>query len=293
LPCERGDSAFPVITFGMALVIQKKRNVPVFMTRNQPLLATRRDLPSSLPRRIADGILNLIYPDSCIVCSAPVSRVQDCGICRQCWEKALQLRISGPLCPLCGLPYQNFAGEATHLCGKCAMSLPPYSGARAFGYYSSELSRMIQALKFDGRQNLAELLAPLMASTLLESWPTLEIDLVVPVPLHAKRKRERGYNQSALLTRSLARILLLPSCQNALIRVRSTLPQVGLSDSERARNLHRAFQCAKPAAVAGLHVLLIDDVMTTGSTVASAADALLEGGALRVSVLTAARTVVG
>jgi ComF family protein len=173
------------------------------------------------------------------------------------------------------------------------LRLPPYSGARAFGFYRSELARIIQALKFHGRPNLAELLAPLMASTLLESWLPSEIGLVVPVPLHRKRRRERGYNQAALLGRSLGRILALPFCGDALTRVRSTLPQVGLSDSERLRNLHHAFRCARPAAIAGLHVLLIDDVLTTGSTVASAAAALLEGGASRVSVLAVARAVAG
>ena len=169
----------------------------------------------------------------------------------------------------------------------------PLFRSRAFGRYSSELSRIIQAFKFDGRQNLAGLLAPLLAATLQESWSPREIDLIVPVPLHPKRKRERGYNQALLLARDLARLVGLPFRSDALHRVRSTLPQVGLSDAERARNLRRAFQCKKPAAVKGLRVLLIDDVMTTGSTVASAAEALLEGGALRVSVLTLARAVAG
>ena len=98
---------------------------------------------------------------------------------------------------------------------------------------------------------------------------------------------------SLLLSRDLARLVGVPFRSDALHRVRSTLPQVGLSDAERARNLKRAFQCKKPAAIKGLHVLLVDDVMTTGSTVASAAEALLEGGALRVSVLTLARAVTG
>jgi ComF family protein len=171
--------------------------------------------------------------------------------------------------------------------------LPPYSGARAFGCYSAELSRIIQALKFDGRRGIAGLLAPLLASTLLDSWGLQEIDVIVPVPLHPKRKRERGYNQAALLGRSLAILVGLPFCDNALARVRSTLPQVGLSDKERAHNMRHAFRCVRPTAIRGLRVLLIDDVMTTGSTVANACEALLEGGALRVSVLAVARAVAG
>jgi len=271
----------------------EKRNVPLSMVIPRLLLATSRDLPPSLIRRVADGLFNLFYPESCIVCSAPTSRVQDCGICARCWQKAMHVRIAGPSCPLCGLPYRSFENEPAHLCGPCTMRLPPYSGARAFGCYSAELSRMIQALKFDGRQDMAKLLAPLLASTFLESWSPTEMDLIVPVPLHPKRRRERGYNQAALLGLALGRLIGLPCRDQILKRVRHTLPQVGLSDSERTHNVAHAFHCPKPAAIRGQRILLVDDVMTTGSTVASACEALLEGGAMRVSVLTVARAVTG
>lgn len=259
------------------------------MVSPRPLLPTRRDLPASPIIRIADGLLNIFFPASCFVCSAPVASMRDCCICRKCWEKALQLRIAGPSCPSCGLPYRSFEDEPGHLCGKCTVLLPPYSGARAFGWYGSELSRVIQALKFEARQDLAGLLAPLLASTFLETWSPREIDLVVPVPLHPKRRRERGYNQAALLGLALARLVGLPFCDRALVRTRSTLPQVGLSDSERSHNMRHAFRCDKPWFIKGMRVLLVDDVMTTGSTVASASEALLEAGAMRVSVLVVAR----
>jgi ComF family protein len=263
------------------------------MTGPRFLLQPGQDLPVSPICRIADGILNLVYPECCVICSVPVSRMQNRGICRNCWEKVLQQRISSPMCPSCGVPFQSLESESTHLCGSCILHPPPYSGARAFGRYGSELSRMIQAFKFGGRQNLAGLLAPLLASTFQEFWSDREIDLIVPVPLHPKRKRERGYNQALLLARGLSRLVGLPFRGDALLRIRSTAPQVGLSDEERARNLKKAFRCKKPAALKGRRILLIDDVMTTGSTAASAADALLEGGALRVSVLTLARAVAG
>lgn len=235
----------------------------------------------------------MVYPESCCICATPISRIQDCGICHRCWAKALQQRIQQPWCPSCGLPYRCLEGGQCHLCGACTVSLPPYSGARAFGCYSSELSRIIQALKFDGRRNLTTLLAPLLASAFLESWSPGDIDLVAPVPLHPKRRRERGYNQAALLGRLLARMIGRPFCSGAMARERNTPPQVGLSDSDRARNVKHAFRCVRPAAIQGLRVLLVDDVMTTGSTVASACDALLAGGAFRVSVLTVARAVPG
>jgi ComF family protein len=271
----------------------QQHRIPPLMVNPRFIRPPGRDRPSSLMSRVADGVLNLFYPESCVICSVPVSRVQNRGVCPDCQQKILLQRITGPMCPSCGVPFQSLETESTHLCGPCILQLPPYAGARAFGRYSSELSRIIQAFKFDGRRNLAGLLAPLLAETLQESWSLQEIDLIVPVPLHPKRKRARGYNQALLLARDLAGLVGLPYRHDALRRVRHTLPQVGLSDAERARNLRRAFLCKKPAVVKGLHVLLVDDVMTTGSTAASAAEALLEGGALRVSVLTLARAVAG
>ena len=178
------------------------------------------------------------------------------------------------------------------LCGNCILEMPPYSGARSFGYYSAELGKIIQQLKFRGRRNLSSLLGPLLTETFFESWSREEFDLVVPVPLHPKRKRERGFNQSDVLARRLSCSIAVPY-RSALIRTRATLPQVGLTDTERKENVRTAFRCPQPHRVSGKRILLIDDVMTTGATVSSAARALLDGGAFRVSVLTVARTGKG
>ena len=251
---------------------------------------TTRDLPASVSRRITDAVLNLVFPDSCFICAVPVSRQQDCGICDGCWEKVLELRIGEPFCPSCGLPFQNFECGETHLCSNCILHPPPYSGARSFGYYAAELSRMVLALKFQGRRNLVGLLAPLLTSTFLACWERAEFDLVVPVPLHSKRRRERGFNQAALLGKALATYISVSFEEHALARTRPTPPQVGLTDAERLLNVRGAFRCDNKAAGGGKRLLLVDDVMTTGATVASAAQTLLAAGALRVSVLTVART---
>jgi len=152
---------------------------------------------------------------------------------------------------------------------------------------------MVRGLKFEGRKNLSALLSPLMARTFASVWDREDFDLVVPVPLHPKRRRERGFNQAALLSRDLSRLIAIPCCENTLVRARDTAPQVGLSDSERFRNVRQAFRCAHPGDVARKKVLMVDDVMTTGATVCSAGEALLDAGALRVSVLTLARAVQG
>jgi ComF family protein len=187
------------------------------------------------------------------------------------------------------LPFNSPDRDVENLCGKCLLHLPCYSGARSFGYYEAELSRLAQGLKFHSRRNLVGLLSPLMASTFCESWNSEEFDLIVPVPLHPKRKRERGYNQSELLARALAAQIAIPVDSRVLIRIRSTLPQIGLSDSQRLENVRNAFRCIHASRISKKRILLIDDVMTTGATVASAAQALMEAGCSRVSVLTAAR----
>jgi len=260
---------------------------------SKPHFPTTRDIPPTAFRRVADGILNLVYPERCLICSAPTARQQDCGVCDACWARTLELEISRPWCPSCGIPFQVFNPEAEHVCGDCILEMPPYSGARSFGYYRGELSRLAQGLKFDGRRNLSGLLAPLLARTFVQSWDRREIDLITPVPLHAKRRRERGFNQAAVLARSLARLLAIPVSEAALTRVRLTLPQVGLTDAERMKNVHGAFRSPGTDLIARRRILLVDDVMTTGATVRSASRALLEGGALRVSVLTLARAVPG
>ncbi len=254
----------------------------------KPFFPATRDLPASRIEIIFDGLLNLIYPDVCFICSMPVARRRDCGICAGCWSKAVALQILPPRCSSCGLPFHSFQDDSEHLCGSCILQIPPYSGARSFGYYTAELSQLVQALKFKGRRNLVGLIAPLLTRTFFENWGREEFDMIVPVPLHSRRRRERGYNQSELLARSLARRLALP-CEPALIRTRPTLPQVGLTDSQRQENVRNAFECRDAAQISKRRILLVDDVMTTGATVSSAARTLMERGALRVSVLTVAR----
>jgi ComF family protein len=256
----------------------------------KPYFPTTRDLPASFLRRVLDGLLNLIYPEVCFLCATPVSRSRDCGICSHCWEKVLILRIIPPCCPSCGLPLPNFESGSDHLCGSCIQQLPPYSGARSFGYYSDEIRRVIHGLKFDGRRNLVELLAPLLAGVFFDFWDRADIDYVTAVPLHPKRRRERGFNQSELLAQALSRCIAIPYIQ-VLKRVRYTPPQVGLTDSQRRENIRQAFRCNNTQQVAGRRILLIDDVMTTGATVAGAAQTLMDAGAGSVSVLTAARAV--
>lgn len=249
---------------------------------------TSRDLPPSGIQRLIDGILNIIYPERCFICSDPIARRQECGVCNACWIKTTALQILPPRCSSCGLPFQSFQDSEDHLCGDCILQPPPYSGARSFGYYTGELSALVHGLKFYGRRNLVGLLAPLLAKAFAENWSCPDFNWIVPVPLHPKRRRERGFNQSELLSNALSTKIAIP-VNSCLRRIRSTRPQVGLTDSQRSENVRNAFECRNKAQIHGRRILLIDDVMTTGATVSSAAQALLNAGALRVSVLTLAR----
>jgi ComF family protein len=259
----------------------------------KPFFPTIRDHPPSRPRQLADAVLNLFYPDACFICYAPIARQQDCGLCLRCWERTQALQLVRPWCPSCGLPVSYPDTETAHLCGECVSSPPLFSGARSYGNYSGELSRIIQEFKFRGRRNLVRLLGPLMARAFFDSWDREQIDMLIPIPLHPKRRRERGFNQSELLARSLSTMLALPCCSQVIRRVRYTEPQVGLRDPERLRNVRGAFCCVRPDLAARKRLLLIDDVMTTGATARSATESLLSGGALRVSILTVARAVPG
>jgi len=244
----------------------------------------------SCAEQMLDSVLNLFYPEVCFICAFPIAHRRDRGICKKCLEKAVALRIRPPVCPSCGLPMPNFEPGANFLCGDCILTPPAFSGARSFGYYRGELGRLIQGLKFNNRKNLVGLLSSLLVGTFNQTWDRNEFDLVVPMPLHKKRRRRRGYNQAELLARSLAHRIGIPFSKRVLVRKRSTLPQVGLNDVQRRENVRNAFHCNDSGGLSGLRILLIDDVMTTGATAESASTTLMKGGAMRVSVLTLAQT---
>ncbi len=240
--------------------------------------------------RILDPLLNLFFPESCFICETPIAKRMYSGVCPDCLDKALALKIQPPFCPSCGLPMQNFEPGSVLLCVECVVTPPPYSGARSFGFYSGALASIVHGLKFRGKRNLAVPLSSLLVETFCENWGQGSFDLVIPIPLHAKRRRKRGYNQSELIARNLARRIGIPFKNRLLIRTRDSVSQIGLSDRQRRDNVKNAFSCMNPEHIREARVLLVDDVMTTGATVESASKTLIEGGVLSVSVLTLART---
>lgn len=243
-----------------------------------------------LPARLATGVerlLDLLYPPRCAGCAAFVDRHGH--LCGDCWGE-LRL-LAPPLCRACGVPLPQGAG-GDPLCAGCTARPPAFARARAACAYAGIARRLVLAFKHGERTELAPLLAGFAARAGGELLAAC--DLIVPVPLHRLRLWRRGFNQSLLLARELARRSGRPLSRDALLRVRRTRSQQGLDAAARRRNVTPAAFAVHPrrrGLVTGRAVLLVDDVLTTGATLESCARVLLRAGAARVDVLVFARVV--
>ncbi|UCD71310.1 MAG: ComF family protein [Syntrophobacterales bacterium] len=236
---------------------------------------------------IVEGLIDLIFPPLCAFCGTPLAKDGKVEICQGCLRNIRF--ISPPICPTCGLPFPLEMGE-DHLCGQCLQRQWHFGSARALGLYEGTMREAIHHLKYSGRSFLAKPLVELLE----RGYPFIDYgsyDILVPVPLHPKRLRERGFNQALLLGKAIGRREGV-SCRGFVLKkARWSFPQISLSLKEREENVRGSFSVADPAAVRGKRILLIDDVMTTGSTVNECARELLKAGAGEVDVFTLARVV--
>jgi len=166
-----------------------------------------------------------------------------------------------------------------------------FSYARAAASYGDRARQALHAFKFGGRRALAAPLGDLLAEIAVESLPYTKPDLIVPIPLHPARERERGFNQSLLLAQRLGRAWHCPVRADVLARPVARAPQVELSAEQRRANVRGVFVLRRPGVVAGRHVVIVDDVFTTGSTVTACAQVLRRGGAGVIGVVTVARAI--
>lgn len=237
----------------------------------------------------AVAALDLLFPAACPVCQATLGPGRRDPLCGPCWES--MERITPPWCDRCGAPFGRFdragaARDGSGLCGACMAHPPAFDWARSAAVYAGAVREAIQAFKFSGKASLARPLAALV----LDGWrPPAGVTAVVPVPLARGRERERGYNQAALLAERIAAGSGVPLRPRWLSRLRDTPAQSELSAAERRANVRHAFG-ASPE-VTGAHVVLVDDVLTTGATVAECSRALRAAGAAAVGVLTVARVL--
>lgn len=263
-----------------------------------------------------------VFPTRCIVCKTFLKNKQrkslsrdfhdgdsfDCRnrlsfqnlmtgfLCSTCLKGFIP--VEPPICPVCGIMFKSREGE-DHVCGECLTSPKKFRTFRSPGIYDREFMDVIHCLKYKGKIQLARPLGMLLFSAFINFWGINSIDIIVPVPLHIKRFRKRGFNQAYLLVRDWKRIaknlnIGLSNIRidtNVLIRSRWTDPQTGLDRKKRMTNIKNAFSVSDQAIIKNKRILLVDDVYTTGATANECAKALLRGNAEYVDVLTLARAV--
>lgn len=206
--------------------------------------------------------------------------------------------ISSPLCSCCGIMFKSRQGQ-DHLCGDCITQPKEFRIARAAVAYDQQLMAVMHRFKYAGKIQLAGPLGVLMRDAFMRYWDRSNVDLILPVPLHAIKFRKRGFNQSYLLIRRwkskstplAGDVLDIPVNTDVLVRSKATVSQTGLGRQQRLNNIKGAFRVEIPAKVIDKKVLLVDDVYTTGATVNECARVLLKAGAERVDVLTVARAM--
>ena len=232
--------------------------------------------------------LDFIFPPHCHNCRTFIPDAGELHICSVCREQMLP--VSTPLCVICGIP---FAGAgADHTCGSCAKSRPRFDAARAAIGYEGPGRDLIHAFKYRNKTHLRRPLGLLLVQELSGFIQDGCHDLIMPVPLHRKKLASRGFNQALLLGEVISRGCAIPLDRHNLRRIRWTEPQVNLSAGDRRTNVKGAFTAHDPSRLAGRRILLVDDVLTTGSTAEECAGVLKAAGAAQVTVITVARALL-
>lgn len=233
------------------------------------------------------SIIAAIYPAQCVACDTQTE--DNHGLCGPCWRETLF--IDGTICDTCGAPLLGDASDVVVQCDECLTIARPWDQGRAALIYAGIGRKLVLGLKHGDRTDLAQPLGAWMARAAL---PLVRPDtVVVPVPLHWRRLLARRYNQAALLAQVIGRDLDRPVCVDALQRLRRTKPLDGYGRDARFAAVSGVIapHPKRLAQIAGRAVLLVDDVMTSGATLAACAEAARHAGAAQVAIITLARVV--
>lgn len=254
----------------------------------QPAWSVRRGVRGWLAEA-SDAILSVFFPAGCRICDKLLTRASRVPICEEClasFEAPPEKK-----CELCGQPLAGMTEAEAEpvVCRACQQKVYAFERARSFGIYDGPLARAILLLKWERIEPLGAWFAQRLAEIAGREAELLTGDVVVPVPLHRDRERQRGYNQAGLVSKPLARKLGLPHQSVLLMRTRPRPNKQVLSFEERWESVRGAFATRPGSQVDNKRVLLVDDVMTTGATLDACARALLESGAKSVIGLTVAR----
>ena len=249
--------------------------------------------------RIVESLFAVLFPSDCRICGEPLVSVSRLPVCQECLDSVHA--IAGGVCTICGerlfssYALADAAGESR--CGLCRRVEPPFARAAAYGSYESGLRELIHLLKYNGVRPAANVLGRMLAEAVASLEPDFPADsvLLVPVPLHRSKLRQRGFNQAELIARAAMKFGTardrMRLCAGVLERKRETASQLGLTSHQRRENLRGAFGVAQPESVKGREVLVVDDIYTTGATVSECARILRRAGATKIWVATVARTL--
>jgi len=233
-------------------------------------------------------ISDTLFPPLCIACSDVLTGQGEKVFCRKCNEQISY--ITENRCPICGITFPDSpAGD--HLCGSCLENRPFYTFSRACVAYDGVVHDAILRFKYGRNIITGAALADLLADF---EFPDVDwglFDVIIPVPLHVRRLRGRGFNQSLILARALGKKHALPVDFSLLKRQKMTQTQTGLDKKEREQNIKGAFEVPAPERIMNKKIILVDDVLTTGSTVNECSKTLKKAGAASVAVITLSRVL--
>ncbi|MBI4726169.1 ComF family protein [candidate division TA06 bacterium] len=233
------------------------------------------------------SLLNFIFPPFCASCHKNMLQQKSGLICDTCWD-SLE-RWEAQSCQRCGMQVPSVSeDQAPLLCPKCRVPDWACADIRVIGPFKAPLADAIHLLKYSDRRSVVKKFSGYMEQLLAGAGHYQTADLILAVPLHPARKRERGYNQAQLLAQALGKLLNKPCPEKIIFRARHNRTQTKLNKQQRLENVRDIFTVKKPELVKGKRIILIDDVLTTGATIGSCASSLLAAGASQVLALTAA-----
>ncbi len=292
----------PAVSAGRGRIVFSSNGTPIRATGTR--VVTQDNPWFSWAGGIAAGLFATLFPSDCRLCAAPLINISRLPVCEDCLGAMRPIR--GGLCSICGerlvIPF-SFAAQSCSsengdvLCGLCRRLEPPYVKATAYGSYEGGLRELIHLLKYNQVRPAANVLGRMLAEAIEDLQPRFSASevLLVPVPLHWRKLRQRGFNQSELIARTALKLEPVADrfrLRAALLeRRRETKSQIGLSRHQRRENIRGAFALSKSHDVVGREILLVDDVFTTGTTVSECARILRRAGASQVYVATVARTL--
>lgn len=227
-----------------------------------------------------------IFPSFCRLCGSLMEKAGEIVVCRSCWEGIVPLRA--PYCPSCGRFFSGAGGP--HYCSGCLAKRPDFSKHRSCGKYEGRLKDILLLYKYRGMKVLGKELAGFIHRSLGEEddlwWG---VQAIIPVPLHPKRQRHRGFNQALVMARELGRLQGGEVVSGSLVRTINTSPQTSRKAEDRETNVRGAFAVTRAKRIRGKTVLLVDDVFTTGATVQECSRVLKKAGAAEVRAITVAQ----